>query len=557
MKILVNIIVKHKKATIERDIRAILYNIQVYIKNEYGYDEDLNNIENTLLNILTKYDSEILLAVNQSSVIPKNKFKEAKLEYMVYAYILNAEQKQPDDIKHIIELVTGHILAETILLNNFDSIKAKMKNITIYLDTPLLIDLLGYSGEFKKLAIEELIELLQEQSAKICIFDLTLNELKKIIYNCYLSLDKKNYNIDKAPAILRYCIEHDISSLLLYELYRDIEHKLDSHGIHIIQHPDLSTNNANVIDELKLENTIKGTYATKASISSIRQETLNTDVQVLTSIYFLSGENRPKHIGECKHILLTSNYGLAKSCKNFESSEFKIEEFIPACITAVFLGTLLWLQSPQKSHKLNKLKFIGDCYSALQPDNEFIDKFMHELNKLEKSDDISSESISYIRSMDFVKDFHKNIYGDLNDIQQDNIRNLYYAHEKMIIDNATQPIVKELENTKNSVTQLIEQNKVLISKKNIRNKEKFKRVKKISTFFSILVCLVYIGLIGFGIIYLFMLYVNSSNIIKNPSVLTITGGIVTLISYIGLLLPIKKIYKKSFLCIFSKLFSKE
>lgn len=545
------------KAAIERNIKAILHNIKDYIKNEFGREEDLNDIEYSLLNILTKYDSDILLAVNHSSVIPKNNFKASKLEYMVYSYILEAEQKRPQDIKYIIELVTGHILAETILHDNFDSIKAKMKNITIYLDTPLLIDLLGYSGEFKKLAIKELIGLLQEQSAKICIFDLTLNELKTIIYNCYISLDKNNYDINKAPSILRYCNDNNISPLIVYELYTNIENKLQNYNIHIIQHPNLSSNINNVIDGVKLENTIKDIYTAKSSIESIRQETLNIDVQVLTCIYFLSGDNRPKHIGECKHILITSNFALAKSCKIFESSEFKINEFIPACVTAIFMGTLLWLQSPQKSHELNKLKFIGDCYSALQPDNEFIDKFMDELNKLEQSGDISSESISYIRSKSFINDFYRNIYGDYDDIQQDNIRDLYVAYEQRIIKNATEPIAKKLENTQLDVIKLKEQNKALISKKIQRNKENFRRVKKNTNIISLIIWVPYVLILVCGIIYLGGLDLLSLYSGKEFSFFKISSSLVIILSYVGLVVPTYRYYKKFRSFLIFKLFKRE
>lgn len=546
-----------QKSTIERNIRAVLFNIKEYIKNKFNYDESINNIELSLLNILNKYDADILLAVNEKSVIPENNYRETKLEYMVYSYILDAEQKKPDDIERIIELVTGHILAETILFSNVDTMGVKKKKMTIYLDTPLLIDLLGYSGKFKELAIIELIVSLQAQGAKVCIFDITLNELKNIVYNCYTSLDNNNFDLSKSPSILRYCIENNISALIVSTLHNNIEKILASHNIEVIQQPDFNSNFSNIIDETKLENTIKNIYTLKSPLSSIRQETLNVDVKVLASIYFLSGRYRPRNIGECKHILITSNSGLVRSCKIFESDEFNINEFIPACITSIIMGTLLWIQSPQKFNNYNKLKFISDCYSAIQPDNEFIDKFMHEIHKLEVNNKISSEDVYYVRSLSFVQDFYHDIHGDYDYIQKDNINDLLRIHKQAIIDEAIKPINEELEKTKNSIDKLIEINKDLILKKNSRNKVNIRKAKCITNTISILIWVLYLLVFACGIIYIVISHFKSINLINELSFFKITSIIVVICSYIGLLIPIYKYNKKIKSFIFFHLFKKE
>lgn len=546
-----------QKSQIEQDIHEILYNIKCYIKQKFNTEITEDMIADSLLNILKKYDADILLAVSYKSVIPTNEYKEKKIEYMVYSYILDAEQNKSNDIEYIIEIVTGHILAETILLSNYDSIKSKMKNITIYLDTPLIIELLGYSSEFRTLATRELIELLQEQSARICIFKITLDELKNIIFNCYERLDQNNFDIEKSSMLLKYCIDKSINSIEIYNLYTQINDKLKEYKIEIIDGPEFITNPDNVIDEKKLEDTIKNTYLDLSPSSNVKQETINTDVKVLSCIYFLTKHIRPKHIGECKHILVTSNYGLSLACKKFESNEYTVTQFIPACVTAVFIGTLLWLQSPQKVNNLNKLKFIGDCYNAIQPNNEYIEKFTAEINYLINNHRIPTSDITAIRSLNFIKSFHHSSYGDDNLIQADNIQDLFNHYKDDLINNATKPMIDKLKMYEDKLETAHISNKQKQHKINQINKNNIKKCIKTAKYISLLVSLIYIILLSIGIYQIFNLYASTTNLYDSLNFSNIAGAIVTLISYVGIIYITKKIYKKLKICIFFKLYKKQ
>ena len=266
---------------------------------------------------------------------------------------------------------------------------------------------------------------------------------------------------------------------------------------------------------------------------------------------------RPKHIGECKHILVTSNYGLSLSCKIFESNEYNVTQFIPACVTAVFIGTLLWLQSPQKVNNLNKLKFIGDCYNAIQPTNEYIEKFMAEIRYLANNNRIPISDIAAIRSLNFIQSFHHNSYGDDDFIQADNIYDLFNHYKNDLINNATKPIIDKLNMYENKLEVANISNKQKQYKINQINKNNIKKCIKIAKYISLLVSLIYIILLSIGISQIFKLYASTTNLYNSLNLSNISGALVTLISYLGIIYITKNIYKKLKICIFFKLYKKQ
>jgi hypothetical protein len=80
----------------------------------------------------------------------------------------------------------------------------------------------------------------------------------------------------------------------------------------------------------------------------------------------LRGGNKPTKLHEAGHIFITTNSSLAFASRLYElqSAEEKYF-FIPAALTDVFVGTLIWLQSPSKVAEINKKRLIASCFAAL------------------------------------------------------------------------------------------------------------------------------------------------------------------------------------------------
>lgn len=82
----------------------------------------------------------------------------------------------------------------------------------------------------------------------------------------------------------------------------------------------------------------------------------------------------------------------------FETKENGQHFTIPTCLTDVFIGTIIWLQSPQKVENLNEKKFIADCYSFVQPSDALIKAYVTEIDKLKAEKHINQDEYFLLRT---------------------------------------------------------------------------------------------------------------------------------------------------------------
>lgn len=78
-------------------------------------------------------------------------------------------------------LVQGHMLANALLCPDLRNAPKTYKDVTFYLDTPLLIRRIGLEGEPRKAAVENLISLLHNLGGTVATFLHSRDELKYVL----------------------------------------------------------------------------------------------------------------------------------------------------------------------------------------------------------------------------------------------------------------------------------------------------------------------------------------------------------------------------------------
>lgn len=390
-----------ESADVERKFNKVVSSIIKFGKEEHNLKVDDEEIEKALLSFLKQHDLDILFAAKDHSVLPNVKSSK-KLKYLISSFALFAAKEEPTLFQFLIDISIGHALSGAILYSEFSSFSGKLKDLNIYLDTPLILGLLGFSGEFKRSSIEELVKILNEEKANVNILDTTRDEVDYILNDSLTWLQKGIYDLEKASRLLRYCHREGITATDLEQKILSVDRLLDDYEIISTNVPDHVNNEKFQIDEKELKKTIKGTY--KSIIKNYdsndysKEGTINRDVKVLSGIYRFREGFKPRVIKDSKHLFITSNTALAFASKIFESKENGSHFTIPTCLTDVFLGTVIWLQSPQKIENLNTKRFIADCYSATQPSTELIKKYMIEVEKLKSDKKINNDEYYILRT---------------------------------------------------------------------------------------------------------------------------------------------------------------
>lgn len=385
---------------IERKFQNLTESIQSFATEFLKTELTKVEIEEGLLSFLKEHDLDILFAAKDKSVLPEVKSKN-KVRYTISKFSLHAYESEPQLFQFLLDVSIGHALSGAILYSEFNTFSGKLKNLNIYLDTPVILNLLGFNGEFKKQATKELTDILYEEKANIFILDTTRGEVDSILSDSYKWLDKGIYDLDKASKVLRYCHRNNITASDLEHTIVSLDSLLSENHITSTRVPSYNEKEF-VIDETKLSEVIYQTY--NSIIDNFDSEladqkgTIARDVKVLSGIYRFRQGHKPKSIRDSKALFITSNTALAFASRRFESQQNGAGFTIPSCLTDVLLGTVIWLQSPQKVEAINSKKFMAECYAATQPNEKLIKNYLAEIEKLKTSKKINNDDYYLLRS---------------------------------------------------------------------------------------------------------------------------------------------------------------
>jgi hypothetical protein len=523
------VISSNEKSNIERKFNKVISSIIEFARNEYDLIVNEQEVETGLLSFLRQHDLDILFATKDLSVLPQVKSTK-KIKYLISSFSLYAAQKEPQLFEFLLDISVGHALSGTILYSELNSFSGKLTNLNIYLDTPLILGLLGFNGEFKKASIEELINALNSDGANLFILETTRWEVDHILEDSHTRLESGNYELDKASRVLRFCHREGVSASDLEQKILTLDDTLKEYKIKSASVPSHTDNIKYQIDEEELKKTIKKTYQNIIKDYNIddysKDKTIDRDVKVLSGIYRFRKGAKPKTIKDSKDIFITSNTALAFASRIFESRENGSNFTIPTCLTDVFLGTVIWLQSPQKIENLNTKRFIADCYSAIQPNTELITKYINEVEKLKAEKKITNDEYYLMRthraSLNLLE---KKTMSDPDALDGSSAREILDKIIYSIKENEQKKYEEEHDNHKKTQEQL---------KKIIENSETHKtnlksKAEKISIILSRIIFVLLIIIIGFFlIINIFQEFFNPSPKVK--IIIWIVIGILTLLN---------------------------
>ena len=88
-------------------------------------------------------------------------------------------------------------------------------------------------------------------------------------------------------------------------------------------------------------------------------------------------------------MFVTTNATLARASR--EILENGSARVLPACVTDTFVGTVLWISSPEKASFTRRRQLLADCHSATRPDASLEARIVAEARKLHDARNIDDD----------------------------------------------------------------------------------------------------------------------------------------------------------------------
>jgi hypothetical protein len=303
-------------------------------------------------------------------------------------FVLDLCHKEPVAFEYLVTIVKGTMLANVLFLPEaFSGGRARLSEVEVYLDTPIVLRALGYAEEQYRAPVEELIELLVGEGAKLRVFEHTRHEVEGVLDGAaatYRTGAQKDHfpgdvvDYFASEALSRSDVEMQIASL---------PDRLDEHKIEVVDTPDHSEELG--LAEKDLEAVLKD------GIHYRRHGALVKDLDSLTAIYRLRGGEVRRHVESAGALLVTTNTTLARVSRQFFSGAFGSRS-VPICMSDYSLAAIAWLMNPSQAPDLPRRQIVAISYAALNPPDEVWRKYLAEIRRLQERGELSEEQVGLL-----------------------------------------------------------------------------------------------------------------------------------------------------------------
>lgn len=401
----------------EQTIEELCNRVSRYAKETYSQEYTNDDIQKGLLSFFHNHDGDLLLEedklFNSLKKQKDGRTVHTKIKYIISQFVIWSKDNDSTSFKMMKNLSKGHAVTSIISMKDVASYVGKMKDVIIALDTPIIFNLLELNDPSNYEIAKELMIILQKQNCKFVIFNQHYQEIKKTFTSTIHLLYTKDYILSKSSRLLKYAVRNRIPASKLRAKMQQIDSLFEKWGISIEAAPDYPQNYSE-IDLQHLEDLMVQRYSeTGKELDENLQKTLANDIDVVSYIYRIRGNNIATNLKNCRAILLTTNTALAFASRSRKLSS--TEHDIPVCMTDVFLSTILWFNYPEGGDNVNEQVLLSECYKNITLSDDVLQRFYKEVEEINKTTPLSEEQMLEANTSNMVQELlEKKTYNDIS-----------------------------------------------------------------------------------------------------------------------------------------------
>ncbi len=379
-----------EKADADRHIRAVVAGLKEFSKDTARPISSDDEAVQAICGFLAEFNIPCLRAYLRGTAIPTIDKHDNVLIVLVSKYVLSLQETDPERFDSFLVVVKGHMLANALLCPDLQQAPKTYKGVTFYFDTPLLVRRLGLEGHAKQAAIENLITLLRNLGAKVAAFSHSRDELERVIRGASDYVESP----DGRGAIVMEARKAGTTKSDLLVIAGQVDDKLATADIEVVNTP-------RYVKDFQIdERAFEGVLTDEVSYHNPRAK--DDDINSVRSIYVLRSGNTPRNVEHAKAVLVTSNSGFAQAAFGYGKNHEESRE-VSSVITDFSLANMAWLKAPLGAPDLPMTEVIAFSYAAMQPSKGLLDKYLAEIDKLEKQGTITERDHQLLRSSDVAQ----------------------------------------------------------------------------------------------------------------------------------------------------------
>lgn len=395
---------------------------QKYVKNEFAHrmEEVYSGAADPLTEFIEK-NAALLLRASWRGDLP-NRHENAAGSYAAASFIDHLNKVDQTRFQYVLEAAKGAMLASVLELDT-SCMKGSLADLTLYLDTPVVMDLLGYHSEAPRLAMEEVCRMALGQGANLAVFRHTVSEVEGILFAAESAIRSGAANNGHFRASQHFLeVGMTPSDIALHR--ERLEESLQRLDVAVVDKP--FTYRDHGIDEKALDDMLEREVGYSQSSASARVN----DVDSIAAVHRLRKGSTASTFEKCRSLLISSNTSLVKAVGEF-SFGYGAKSF-PVSITVEWLATLLWVRSSALQEDLPRRMLLASAYVGMQPPPALWKKYVDEIEKLRASGKVSADDAIVLRASWVSNEFiMKDTLGDESAVDAELPLNVLSRYKEM------------------------------------------------------------------------------------------------------------------------------
>jgi len=336
-------------------------------------------------------DNHVVLALDEvegSTVIEVDDQRQEPLgrkEARVVAQFVLRELHTDAEIAGCLKaMLEGFILQNALFLRDIGQAERKFSNLTVFLDTGLILEALGLEGEAAGIAARESFELLRETGAVLGVFEKTIDEIVRIfrVYEDRLGTSEGVTSLFPTE-MTRYVVTHRLTPADMRQAISTLRRDVKALGIRVQSLP--ARNALYTLDEKDLSKRIR-----RPTESDLHPRVTH-DVDAIAAVLTLRQGYLPHSLDDGRVIFATRTGALVKNTRDwFRGQE---QSGLSPVVHRIALSSAAWLKKPGAAPQLKVDEMTALCAAALGPSKRLWDLFLRHLRSLRDTGTITSDEM--------------------------------------------------------------------------------------------------------------------------------------------------------------------
>lgn len=391
-----------KRTVCKEHSDAVTTALSNYLNQNHACKRDnytASEAEAILLSFFERQGGSIVLSTDDLRQIS---FKNSELDFFVGKFILEENENRSLLMDYTVELVKGYFVTTALYLQaeNIDVTRASFSNVTFYLDTRLLLAFLGFKSSQENESVQEMVESLQRNGAKLACFSYNIEEVDNILE----AYKQATVAPQRSPAsiTLESFDERGASYTHVDAAQKSFVQRLRNKQIEEITFEKALTN-AGITDQIPgLLNDSELKKILLEMKPNYNISTLPDDLAAINTVSRIRQGKRLPNIEKCRAVFVTTNPLLVSGTKQLLINHSEDVGF-PLAITGDDLCVMAWLKDFRRSNNLPKMRLLENVLAALAPNKELMDAYFDNVGYLEKNGEISGDEAALLRMDHFAK----------------------------------------------------------------------------------------------------------------------------------------------------------